>query len=71
MSRVGKLPIPVPAGVTVSVANGVCTVTGPKGTLTQDIHENIGVALEDGVVQVSRPDDKPSSGHPREHRGGS
>jgi large subunit ribosomal protein L6 len=61
MSRVGKLPIPVPAGVTVSVTGGVCTVTGPKGTLIQDIHENIGVAVEDGVVQVSRPDDKPES----------
>ena len=33
MSRVGKLPIPVPAGVTITVADGVCTVKGPKGSL--------------------------------------
>ena len=61
MSRVGKLPIPVPAGVTIAVADGVCTVTGPKGTLVQDIHDTVNVTVEDGTVVVTRPDDKPES----------
>ena len=61
MSRVGKLPIPVPAGVTVSVADGRCTVTGPKGTLMQDVHENVHVAVAGGEVVVTRPDDKPET----------
>jgi len=61
MSRVGKLPIPVPAGVNVAVADGVCTVNGPKGSLTQTIHENISVSVNDGEVVVTRPDDKPEN----------
>ena len=61
MSRVGKLPIPVPAGVTVSVAEGVCTVTGPKGTLVQGVHDTVNVTVDDGAVVVTRPDDKPES----------
>ena len=61
MSRVGKLPIPVPAGVTVSVADGVCTVTGPKGSLVQDVHEHVSVSVAEGAVVVTRPDDKPDS----------
>jgi large subunit ribosomal protein L6 len=61
MSRVGKLPIPVPSGVTVGVQDGVCTVTGPKGSLTQDIHELVQVAVDDGTVVVTRPDDKPDT----------
>ncbi|MFA7249156.1 MAG: 50S ribosomal protein L6 [Dehalococcoidia bacterium] len=61
MSRVGKLPIPVPAGVTVSVADGVCTVKGPKGTLVQDVHEHIRVSVTDSEVVVTRPDDRPDT----------
>lgn len=61
MSRVGKLPIPVPAGVTVGIVDSVCTVTGPKGSLTQSIHDLIQVTVEDGTVLVTRPDDKPET----------
>ena len=61
MSRVGKLPIPVPAGVTVSVADGVCTVNGPRGTLVQGVHELVSVAVTSGKVVVTRPDDKPDT----------
>lgn len=61
MSRVGKLPVPVPAGVTVTVADGRCTVTGPKGTLVQDLHENVRVSVTDGEVVVTRPDDHPDT----------
>lgn len=61
MSRVGKLPIPVPAGVTIDVADGVCTVKGPKGTLVQDVHETVRVSVAEGEVVVTRPDDKPES----------
>ncbi|RLT43122.1 MAG: 50S ribosomal protein L6 [Chloroflexi bacterium] len=61
MSRVGKLPIPVPSGVTISVADGVCTVKGPKGTLVQDVHETVRVSVADDLVVVTRPDDKPES----------
>ncbi|MEI6136112.1 MAG: 50S ribosomal protein L6 [Chloroflexota bacterium] len=61
MSRVGKLPIPVPSGVTISVADGVCTVKGPKGTLVQDVHETVSVSVADDLVVVTRPDDKPES----------
>ncbi len=58
MSRIGKLPINIPAGVTVTVQDSVVTVKGPKGTLTQDIAENISIAVEDAVLTVSRPDDE-------------
>ena len=56
MSRVGKLPINLPAGVKLDVSNAnVVTVKGPKGTLTQQIDPDIAVALEDNEVKVSRP----------------
>lgn len=59
MSRIGKMPITVPAGVTVTVAEGnVVTVTGPKGTLTRTIHPNITVNVDGGVVTVTRPNDE-------------
>ena len=61
MSRIGKLPIQLPAGVTVDLKDNVCTVKGPKGELTQTINPLIGVAVEDGVVTVSRPDDSKES----------
>ncbi len=57
MSRIGKKPIVVPAGVTVTVDNHVVTVKGPKGTLTKEFNKNLTIALEDGHVVVTRPDD--------------
>lgn len=58
MSRIGKLPISIPAGVTVTVQDAVVTVKGPKGTLTQEISPNITVTVEGNVLTVTRPDDE-------------
>ncbi|MBR1785605.1 MAG: 50S ribosomal protein L6 [Paludibacteraceae bacterium] len=58
MSRIGKLPIAVPAGVTVTVKDNVVTVKGPKGELTQTLDPEIKVTLEDGHLSVSRPNDE-------------
>ena len=58
MSRIGKLPIAVPAGVTVTVKDNVVTVKGPKGELTQALDPEIKVTLEDGHLSVSRPNDE-------------
>ncbi len=59
MSRIGKQPITVPAGVTVTVGNNnIITVKGPKGTLTQEIDRDIIVEVKDGVVNVTRPTDQ-------------
>jgi large subunit ribosomal protein L6 len=57
MSRIGKLPIDIPAGVTITFAGRVVTVKGPKGELTQDIDSNISVNIEDNVCTVVRPND--------------
>ena len=58
MSRIGKVPIPVPAGVKVDVAQGnVVTVTGPKGTLSRTFPELLTFAQENGSITVARPDD--------------
>ena len=58
MSRIGRAPITVPAGVEINVAdNNVVTVKGPKGTLTQQFNANMAIAMENGVVTVSRPND--------------
>ena len=58
MSRIGRMPITVPAGVTVNVAEGnVVTVKGPKGSLTQQFNPNMAIAVEDGVLHVTRPND--------------
>jgi large subunit ribosomal protein L6 len=58
MSRIGRQPIPVPAGVTATVEGQDVTVTGPKGTLSLTVREPITVTLEDGVLVVARPDDE-------------
>ncbi|MBI2053239.1 MAG: 50S ribosomal protein L6, partial [Candidatus Sungbacteria bacterium] len=50
MSRIGKQPITIPSGVTVSTKDGVVTVAGPKGTLTRTIVSEIGIAVEDGSI---------------------
>ncbi|MDR3652228.1 MAG: 50S ribosomal protein L6 [Paludibacter sp.] len=58
MSRIGKLPINIPAGVTISVKDTLVTVKGPKGVLTQEVNPNITVTIEAGVCTVSRQDDE-------------
>ena len=62
MSRIGKLPVPVPSGVEVSLDDRLVTVKGPKGTLNHKVAEPIQVAKgEDGSVEVTRPDDERES----------
>lgn len=58
MSRIGKAPISVPAGVHVHVGNGVVQVKGPKGALLQPVPEGISVAIEEGSVVVHRTGDE-------------
>ena len=55
MSRIGKAPIGLPKGVEVNINNGLVTVKGAKGTLTQKVDTDITVAVEDGQVVVTRP----------------
>lgn len=55
MSRIGKLPVAIPAGVTITVTDNVVTVKGPKGELFQKVDAEFKVALEDGNVVVERP----------------
>lgn len=62
MSRIGKLPITIPQGIEVTAQGGVVTVKGKLGTLTQEIHPDITLEIENGVIQVSRPSDN------KEHR---
>lgn len=58
MSRIGRAPIAIPAGVTVTVDGATVTVQGPKATLTRDVHPNMHVAVEDGHILVTRPNDE-------------
>ncbi|MDD6280306.1 MAG: 50S ribosomal protein L6 [Muribaculaceae bacterium] len=63
MSRIGKAPIEIPAGVTVDVAkDNVVTVKGPKGTLSQAVNPEFTITIEDGHLHIARPTDD------REHR---
>ena len=58
MSRIGRAPIAIPAGVEIKVEdNNVVTVKGPKGTLTQQFNPNMAIAIEEGVLHVTRPND--------------
>ena len=57
MSRIGRLPIPVPAGVEVTLDGRDITVKGPKGTLARDLHPDMRVVREDGTLVVQRPTD--------------
>ena len=61
MSRIGRLPIDIPAGVTVSVSGQDVTVKGSKGELTLAVSRPIVVKVEDGQVLVTRPDDERES----------
>ena len=62
MSRIGKAPIAIPAGVTVKVENNVVTVKGPKGELTQAVNPDLDIQIDGNILTVSRPSDN------REHR---
>ena len=58
MSRIGRMPIAVPAGVTVDVAeNNKVTVNGPKGTLERVLPEGMEIKVEENVINVTRPDE--------------
>ena len=58
MSRIGRMPVAIPAGVTVEIAEGnKVTVKGPKGTLERELPKEMDIKLEDGHVVVSRPND--------------
>ncbi len=57
MSRIGRKPINVPTGVTVSFDNTRITVTGPKGALSRELHKEMKVVLEENVISVERPSD--------------
>src|SRR5688572_15912042 len=61
MSRIGRLPIDVPANVTVSIDGASVTVKGPKGELALTVASPIEVSLEEGQVLVTRPDDERES----------
>ncbi len=55
MSRIGRLPIPVPSGVDVTIDGRNVTVTGPKGSLSRALHPDMTVSREDGTIVVTRP----------------
>ncbi len=61
MSRIGKQPIEIPAGVTITVGDKDITVAGPKGQLIVPLQENVKVAVEDNQIVVTRVDDEPKS----------
>lgn len=59
MSRIGKLPVTIPTGVTISQKDGIVTVKGPKGELTQKIDSSIKMTIEDGLVHFTVDEDNP------------
>jgi large subunit ribosomal protein L6 len=58
MSRIGRKPIVIPAGVDVKIDGSTVTVKGPKGTLSRAVHQNMNVAVDNGVINVTRPNDE-------------
>jgi len=58
MSRIGRKPIPVPDGVTVSIDPGAVSIKGPKGELRQTVDRDMAIALDDGTLTVERPTDR-------------
>lgn len=62
MSRIGRKPINVPAGVTVTLDNTVITVKGPKGSLTRELHKDMKVSVAENEILIERPSDN------KEHR---
>jgi large subunit ribosomal protein L6 len=61
MSRIGRMPVVVPSGVEVAIDGSLVTVKGPKGTLSHTVVSPITVAKDDGVLNVTRPDDERES----------
>ncbi len=61
MSRIGRLPIHLPSGVTVKIAEGDVEVKGPKGTLSTRLPERIAMEVSDSVIRLTRPDDSKQS----------
>ena len=61
MSRIGKLPVPIPDGVSVKSADGQVEVKGPKGTIATRMPELISVDVAEGEIRFTRPDDKRDS----------
>ena len=55
MSRIGKLPIAIPSAVKISLDGNIMTVAGPKGTLSQQLHERMTIAVETDLIKVTRP----------------
>jgi len=58
MSRVGKMPVPLPEGVQVDIQRNSVTISGPKGILTREFHPDMEIVLEDGQLEVLRPTDQ-------------
>src|SRR5690554_7399712 len=61
MSRIGRLPIEVPAGVDIAIEGARISVKGPKGTLSRELAPQMRIVREDGVLRVERPDDAKES----------
>ena len=61
MSRIGKLPVDIPAGVTITVGDSTITVAGPKGTLEVPVQQNTTTKVENNQIVVTRADDEPHS----------
>ncbi|MFV0485303.1 MAG: 50S ribosomal protein L6 [Candidatus Saccharimonadales bacterium] len=61
MSRIGKLPVDIPAGVTITVGEAEISVAGPKGTLQVPVQQNTTTKVEDNKIIVTRKDDAPES----------
>ena len=59
MSRIGKSPITVPAGVEVKIDGNKVSVKGPKGALEKELHPNMKISIDGNVIKVERPDDEP------------
>lgn len=57
MSRIGRKPIAVPSGVSVTLDHTVITVKGPKGSLTRELHKDMKVSIEENVINIERPSD--------------
>ncbi|KKM12658.1 50S ribosomal protein L6 [Clostridiales bacterium PH28_bin88] len=62
MSRIGRMPIPIPAGVEVKIEGSVVSVKGPKGNLSKEFHKDMEIKIEDNKLMVGRPSDA------KEHR---